>query len=159
LTLIRSSYEPDILPEIGEHEVHVALQPFTAEMAVAEAMHIGQEFNHAIRVIGTDMHPGRLPVIGKFATIEPQSIILSAIKKAEDGDGLVLRLINPTSEDVTVRLSLDAGLMGTPTSAQEVDLMERPLPNSTVKIVGDTLSVLVGARGIASVLMGLAPAM
>ena len=81
LTLIRSSYDPDILPEIGQHEVHVALQPLAAEMPVAEAIHIGNEFNHALRVIGTDIHKGELPMNGQFVEVAPDTVILSAIKK------------------------------------------------------------------------------
>jgi alpha-mannosidase len=61
LNLIRASYDPDILPEIGAHEVHLALQPLAGALPVAEAMHLGQEFNHPLRVIGTDAHPGTWP--------------------------------------------------------------------------------------------------
>ena len=43
LTLIRASYDPDILPEIGQHEVHMALGPFAGEMPVADAIRMGQD--------------------------------------------------------------------------------------------------------------------
>ncbi len=153
LTLIRSSYDPDILPEIGQHEVHVALQPLAAELPVAEAIHIGQEFNHALRVIGTDIHEGRLPATGQFVNITPETIVLSAIKKAEDGDAIVVRVFNPSKKKATAKIEFDAALLGKLKAANEVDLMERPLPKSTAKLTGNAVLVNVPASGIASLLV------
>ena len=151
LTLIRSSYDPDILPEIGQHEVHVALQPLAAELLVAEAIHIGNEFNHALRVIGTDVHEGELPMNGQFVEVTPDTVILSAIKKAENGSGLVARVFNPTEKKIGARLKFDATLLGEVKAAQEVDLMERPMSEATAKVAGNVVQAAVPARGIVSV--------
>jgi alpha-mannosidase len=155
LTLIRSSYDPDILPEIGQHEIHVALQPLAAELPVTEAIHIGNEFNHALRVIGTDVHEGKLPMNGQFMEVSPDTVILSAIKKGEAGNGLVVRLFNPTEKKVTAKLKFDAKLLGEMTAAQELDLMERPLSESTAKVTGNAVQATVPARGIVSALVRL----
>ena len=155
LTLIRSSYDPDILPEIGQHEVHVALLPLAGELPVAEAIHIGNEFNHALRVIGTDVHEGKLPMNGQFMEVSPDTVILSAIKKAEAGNGLVVRLFNPTEKKITAKLKFDAKLLGEVETAQELDLMERPLSESTAKVTGNAVQANVPARGIVSVLVKL----
>ena len=153
LTLIRSSYDPDILPEIGQHEVHVALQPVSADLPVTEAIQIGQEFNHSIRVIGTDVHQGKLPMNGQFVEVAPETVMLSAIKKAENGGGLVVRVFNPTEKETTARIKFNAKLLGEVHAAQEVDLMERPLSKTTVKSAGNSIRVNVPAHGIASVLL------
>jgi len=151
LTLIRSSYEPDILPEIGQHEIHLALRPFAGEMPVAEAIREGQEFNHPVRVVGTDAHAGDLPAKGKFVRVGPERVALSAVKKAEEGDALVLRLFNPTERRITARVEFDAELVGKVKKAVEVDLVERPLVKSTARVAGSRVSVAVPARGIATV--------
>jgi len=153
LTLIRGSYDPDILPEIGQHEVHLALQPLAGELPVTEAIHIGEEFNRALRVIGTDVHKGELPMNGQFIEVTPDAVKLSAIKKAENGRGLVARLFNPTEKKTTAKLKFDARLLGEVKAAQELDLMERPLPESTAKIAGNSVQIAVPARGIVSVMV------
>ena len=61
VTLIRSSFEPDPLPEIGKHEVQLGLLPFAGRMSVREAVAAARRFDHAVRVVSTDAHPGNLP--------------------------------------------------------------------------------------------------
>jgi alpha-mannosidase len=154
LTLIRSSYEPDILPEIGQHEVHVAVQPLAGELPVAEAIRLGQAFNHALRVIGTDVHGGAWPATGQFVRVAGGAV-LSAIKKAEDRNAVVIRLFNPTRQKVTARFQLDAAMLGEVAEAHEVDLLERPMRESTAKSDRNGVSVTVPGHGIASVLVKL----
>jgi alpha-mannosidase len=150
LTLIRSAYEPDILPEIGQHEIHLAVCPFGGDLPVARAIRAGQEFNHPVRVVGTDVHKGNLPAGGRFIRLESAGAVLTAIKKAEDGDGLIVRLFNPTAKKQTVRLSLEAGLLPAVAKAEEVDLMERPVGQSAVRLSGRTVIAALPARGITS---------
>jgi mannosylglycerate hydrolase len=51
---------------------------------------------------------GTLPPVCSFVSISNPSVILSAFKKAEDSDGLILRLFNPTkiTQKTTVRFGL-----------------------------------------------------
>ncbi|OGV62633.1 MAG: hypothetical protein A3K19_08660 [Lentisphaerae bacterium RIFOXYB12_FULL_65_16] len=150
LTLIRGSYDPDPLPEIGRHEVHLALQPFSGAMPVAEAIRQGIAFNHALRIMGTDIHDGTLPTAATFASAKPESAILITVKKAEDDDALILRFFDPTGKATVATATLDR-LLGKVTDAVEVDLLERPTTKSTAKTRGNTVSVKLPARGIASV--------
>jgi hypothetical protein len=50
----------------------------------------------------------------------------------------------------TVRLEL-APLLGTPTAAEEVDLLERPVAKGTARVASRTVSVDVPAHGVAGV--------
>ena len=124
-------------------------------MPVSEAIHIGQEFNHAIRVVGTDIHKGPLPSVGQFVNVAPDNLVVSAIKKAEDSNALVVRLFNPTQRNVTVRIAFDPELVGALKAAQEVDLLERPLSKAPLKPTRNSIRVRVPTRAIASVLVKL----
>ncbi|NNM88637.1 MAG: alpha-mannosidase [Phycisphaerae bacterium] len=155
LTLIRSSYDPDILPEIGQHEAHVALQPFLGDMPVARAVTIGREFNHTIRIIGTDVHEGTLPQVGTFLEVQPETLVLSCIKKAQAGDAVIVRLFNPTDKPQAARIQCPADLLGQVKQVQEVDLLERPVEKSTLAHSNNTLQVEIPAHAITTLKIAL----
>jgi alpha-mannosidase len=151
LTLIRSSYDPDILPEIGQHEMRLAIRPFAGDLSVAEAIKEGVVLNRPIRAVGTGVHVGDLPANGQLVEILPAAVIVSGLKKAEEGNGLVLRLFNPTDRAVAAKLKLNSSLLPKPSKAVESDLMERPMAKSAARLAGNTVSVNVPGRGIVSV--------
>jgi alpha-mannosidase len=156
LTLIRSSYDPDNLPEIRTHEIHAGLRPIAAALPVAEAVRLGRDFNHALRMVGTDVHAGPFPTAAALIHTSPDSVILSSVKKAEEDEALILTFFNPTGQAETVTVGFDAQIMGRLVSAVEVDLMERPLTSSSAAVQTDTLTVQAPGHGIASVKVALA---
>jgi alpha-mannosidase len=156
LTLIRVSYDPDGLPEIGNHEIHLAVQPFIGDLPVADAIRAGNALNHPIRIVSTDVHAGAFPARAQYLSVAPAQAVLSAVKKADDEDALLFRLIETSGSDMQARVTLNTALLGAIVSAVEVDLMERPLPASTAAVNGETVTVRVPAHGIASVKVKLA---
>ncbi|OPZ24026.1 MAG: hypothetical protein BWZ02_02990 [Lentisphaerae bacterium ADurb.BinA184] len=156
VTLIHSSYDPDPLPEIGRHEMQFALRPFAASAPVSEAIHAGQCLNHALRVVGTGVHKGSLPAVAELLTVSPKGVVLSGLKMAEDGQGLIARLFEPNGKAATATLELNPRLLGTVRRAVEVDLVERDLPASSARVAGNKVTVKVPARGIASLRIELA---
>jgi alpha-mannosidase len=150
ITLIRSSYDPDPLPEIGAHEAHFALEPFAGRLSVAAATARARRLDHEIRVISTKTHAGTLGPEGAAAVYRGTGVVLSAIKRCEDGQGLLLRFYNtlPKTEEVSVQINTE--LLGRVREAVEVDLMERPVERGTARSSGNKVSVKVAARGIAT---------
>jgi alpha-mannosidase len=153
LTLIRGTYDPDPLPEIGEHEIHLSIMPFTGELPLAKAIQAGIQLNHPLLPVATDVHKGLLAPTGQFIDIQPQGIVLSAVKKAQDEQAIIIRLYNPTGEEITAKVSLAADLLGQVTEAIEVDLMEHPTENSSARTTANGFSVNVPAYGLASVMV------
>ena len=66
------------------------------------------------------MHGGALPASCQFLALEGEGVALSAIKAAEDGSGLVVRVCNSLAKPAAVRLSL----LWPVESASLVDLKE-----------------------------------
>ena len=152
LVLVRSSRDPDPYPEVGEHEVRMALVPHGKAPAVADLMRLGAAFNHPLLVVGTDVHAGDLPAAGAALTeVTPASVVVTSLKKAEDSAAVVVRLLETGGKKARATLRLDADLLGVPAQAEEVDLLERPVPGSTAKVSGQGVTVQVAAHGIASV--------
>jgi alpha-mannosidase len=153
LTLIRASYEPDPLPEIGSHEIHVALEPFSGALPVAKAIASGREFNHALRIIGTDVHKGDLPADQSVVTISQTSCVLSSLKKAHNEKALVLTFFEPTGTEQTITAEFNSTLFGKVKGAVKVDLLERPVKNSIVQVRGQKARLKIPEYGIASMLV------
>ena len=94
LTLLRSSYEPDPLPEIGSHSIRMALVPHGGALTVAEMTRLGAAFNHPLQVVATDLHPGRLAPAGSaLASVSPADVVVGAVKRAEGDGSIVFRLL------------------------------------------------------------------
>jgi alpha-mannosidase len=76
-----------------------------------------------------------LPPAASFFAVEHEGLILSTFKKAEDRDGCIMRLFNPTAKDVT-------GIIRVPstvktawlTNLDEKRLQRVPIKNGMLKI-------------------------
>ena len=152
VTLLRSSYEPDPLPELGEHEIRLALVPHGRTIATAELFRMGASFNLPLLPVSTNVHNGPLPAVsGSVITCKPSNVLITTIKKAEDEDAIIVRLLETAGKDTTANVTLDNKLIGAVADVVEVDLIERPLKSSTAKAIGAGFSVKLPANGIASV--------
>jgi alpha-mannosidase len=152
LTLIRSSYEPDPLPEIGDHTIRMALVPHGKPLAVADLVRLGSAFNHPLLVAATDVHEGPLPPAAAFVAGAPAAnVILSSVRQAQDDEDLIFHLFETAGRKTVAKVALDAALAGAPAKAVEVDFLERPLAESSAKVTPDGFAVTVPAHGIAAV--------
>jgi hypothetical protein len=76
-------------------------------ISTAEAAAIGGSATTPLSTIFTKhARPRHLPPAGGFLSVDPPSVRLVALKGAEAGEGVILRLWNPDSEPVQARISL-----------------------------------------------------
>jgi alpha-mannosidase len=153
LTLLRSTYDPDPLPELGAHHIRFALMPHVGDWTPSIATRAGQAFNHPFAAVATDLHEGSLPPAHGFVSVEPANVLLSALKKAEDSDALIVRLYELEGRETRARIKLPP-LAAPDSPCVEIDLLEQPLSENTAKMRRDTVEVTVPAFGIASVRIG-----
>ena len=151
IDLLRSSYDPDPLPELGHHTIRFALQPHTGAWSASDATRAGYAFNLPLNVVGTRMQQGKLPGRKQCAEILTPNIMVSGMKKAEDGGALIVRLYEMEGQATTARIKLDPCLVAPDAAAVETDTLERPLKTSTAKMAKGTLSVKVPAFGMVTV--------
>ncbi|MDD5698756.1 MAG: glycoside hydrolase family 38 C-terminal domain-containing protein [Victivallaceae bacterium] len=153
ISLLRSSCHPDPAPDLGEHEINLALLPFSGNLSTAECTEHGQNFNRSLKVIGTDLHPGELPPAGQFIKISADNVIVSGFKKAEHTAGIVIRLYETEGKNSKPEIIFD-DVFGKIKAAATVDLMERPIADLPENRIGpNKLSVNLGAYGIVSLLV------
>jgi alpha-mannosidase len=152
LTLLRSSFSPDPLPEIGQHEVRCAISCEPAPFDAAAASRAAAAFDQELQVVSTTRHPGRLAPTARLLRVEGG--VLSGLKAAEDGAGVVVRVYNPSDKTVAARIEV-ARELGRVTKAEEVDLLERG--QEALPVEGAAISLRIGPRGIRSIRVALAP--
>lgn len=94
---------------------------------------------------------GPAPLVGDGASLlalAPEGLVLSALKPREVGDGIVVRVLNPSEDPVRARLRLRFAI----TSAIAVRLDEEPA-DLAIEVEDDTVSFDVPAHALRSVLL------
>lgn len=143
LYLIRSTYEPDPVPEVGQHEFRIALQPYIGEMKRGLYIKSGMAFNNSLIPLSTDIHSGELPPASPdMISAHSDNIIISHIKKSEDGNALIVRLQETEGRAGEVAIRLSEILTEKITNAFEVDFLERE-KNAILKINSNTLTLKI----------------
>lgn len=153
-TLLRSSYDPDPLPELGHHTFRFALIPIGEGWTPALSTRAGYDFNLPFNVIGTDVHEGELPTKQTFAEILTPNVMISGLKKAEDSDALIIRLYEVDGKATTAEVKLHEAIARPNSFAVETDILEQPLLNNTARMSGDILRVDIPAFGLVTVKVG-----
>lgn len=90
--------------EIGEHTFEYALVPHAGDWR--NAVRDAHEFVAPMRALVTLAHPGSLPQHMGLLTVSPGEFVVTAIKPAEEGPGLILRGYNIGLEPINALVKL-----------------------------------------------------
>jgi alpha-mannosidase len=127
LTLVRSPYSPDGLPDFGPQTVRYALYPHRGNDKY-KTVSAAQGFNQPLLPAWKQNGQGTLPAIGGFLELSGDGAVLSALKLAQDDKDVVVRLYEVNGRQSQVTLSCSRGIR----RALETDLREyvlrAPLP-------------------------------
>lgn len=94
------------LHSFGDLEYNYALYPHAGDWEAGGVLQAAYQFKVDVKAIQGVTRDGQLPSTNSFFTISPaEKVMLSALKQAEEGKGLVLRLWNITAEGLNVTLS------------------------------------------------------
>jgi alpha-mannosidase len=134
LTLLRSPTWPDPDADRGHHHFHYALYPHDGTWKDALTVRHGFEYNYPLTAIVTTVHAGSLPAEHSFASVSPENVVLTAVKKAEDAKGLIFRAYEWAGKDSTVEFHVPPGATG----ATVTNMMETP-EGSSLEVAGDVV--------------------
>jgi alpha-mannosidase len=110
---------PDAL-ELKSYTFEYAVQPHDGDWRQAEMYKQAQDFHHLPIAIQANAR-GDLPSEYSFLKLSPHNLVFSALKKAEDSDGVILRFFETTGEVTQAEVELFRAIK----RLTLVDLLER----------------------------------
>ncbi len=137
LTLLKSAIRPDPLADKGLHHFIYSLLPHAGDWREGDVNHQAAALNMPLLVgkINSPASGNVLPDHFSFASVGVENVILDTVKKAEDGDGWVLRFYeNQQISNPNVQVHLGMPIR----RAVACNLMEEDF--QPVKCEGDWLS-------------------
>ena len=134
LTLLRSPIDPDPEADRGHHHFHYALYPHAGTWKDALTVRRGYEYNYPLTAFVTTAHGGALPTAHSFASVGPENVTLTAVKKAEDTNSLIFRAYEWAGKEATAEFHVPPGA----TAATVTNMQETP-EGGALELSGDTV--------------------
>lgn len=109
LTLMRSSAEPDLYPNLGRFVIDYSLYPHTGDWTNGVWFQ-GDLFNNPVYAAEpaslSNGTRGGAPAENSLYEISTPDVVMTGFKKAEDHDGMVMRVVETVgkAQEVTIRL-------------------------------------------------------
>lgn len=147
LSLLRAPLWPDSLADRGRHTFRFAVYPHAGDWRAAATERRAAEYNVPLVAREEPAHPGRLGRAFSFVSVRPDNVHVSWLKRAEDTDAFVLRLVEWHGQPAEARISLACPIH----SAREADLLEDP--GAVMPVDGRTVSVKMRPYEIATLLI------
>lgn len=92
LTLLRGATAPDPTADMGIHEITYSLYPHEGGWREAQTDRRAMELNMPMFAMPVEKQKGALPAEHAFAEVDAPNVFVSALKRAEDSNELVLRV-------------------------------------------------------------------
>ncbi|MEO6966254.1 MAG: glycoside hydrolase family 38 C-terminal domain-containing protein, partial [Acidobacteriaceae bacterium] len=146
LSLLRSPKSPDPNADMGEQHIRYSLYPHAGTWRQADTVRHAYAFNIPLRSMQVNAHTGELPATHSFFSITPANLVLSAMKKSEDGNNLILRFYDWAGTKTTAEITVPDGA----TSATATNLMEKP-EGEALPVSGGHITIPVGPYSINTV--------
>jgi alpha-mannosidase len=128
LSLLRSPEWPDPHADEGHHEFTYSLYPHGESWKDALTIRRGYELNYKLLSLPFGQHQGSLAPEYSFLQVQPDNVIVTALKRAEEENSLVLRFYEWAGKEGEVTIQLPPGTQ----SAAETDLMEKRIGSLSV---------------------------
>lgn len=148
LRVVRSSFDPDHAPEVAKSTLRYSVYFHDKLAQASELTRLGAAWNHPLIVTNATLQEGNLPPSKSYAEVKTPNVVLSGLKLAEDGNGLILRLIEHDGLETEAEVVLAPEL--SKSKAEICDLMERPTGQAAT-LAGNTLKVKIKPNSFVTV--------
>jgi alpha-mannosidase len=105
----------------GEHKYQFAIRTYSGTLIPYKEVQFGQEHNSPLIVMEGKKSGGNLPDSNFFLEVSEPNVIVTILKKAEDGSGMVLRCYETDGRDTDLSITLLNNLK----SAEQTNIIEQ----------------------------------
>jgi alpha-mannosidase len=147
LSLLRGPEYPDPNADQGHHEFTYSLYPHAGTWREALTVRQGYEVNYPLMATTTTRHQGTLPSSQSFFSIQEDNVVITAIKKDEDDNSLIVRFYEWSGKKGDVHLTLPQAA----SAAWQTNLMEVAPSTLAVDSTGKIVTVPTNAYEIKTV--------
>lgn len=147
ITLLRSPKSPDANADMGTQHFTYAIVPHPGDWRAPLVREAARAFDQPMRAALVPAHAGTGRVTRPAITLTGGTVDLGALKRAEDGNGWILRIVETSGRPTTAQLRFNRAV-----TATETDLLERPT-GKTFQSAGTTLSIPLTPWEIETVLI------
>lgn len=142
ITLLRAAGAPDIYPNLGKFNISYALYPHEGDWKNG-AWTEGDDFNIPVYAaeppsLALDKEHSTRPEEASFFSVDAPGVVITGIKRSEEGDELIVRLCEIFGKETIVNLTLPVNI----SAARRLNIIELPLdsPNKPA-ISGNSVRV------------------
>ncbi|HVO35121.1 MAG TPA: glycoside hydrolase family 38 C-terminal domain-containing protein [Gemmatimonadales bacterium] len=147
LSLLRSPLWPDSLADRGRNQFRFALYPHAGDWRAAGTERLAADYNTPLVASAETPHGGALGRAVSFASVDAPGVELTWVKRAEDSDAWILRLVEWSGRPATATVTLRPEIR----SAHKSNFLEDP--GETVPATAHTLRVALRPYEIATVVV------
>lgn len=130
LSLLRAPLYPDPTSDRGHQHFRYSLYAHPGSWKQADTELRAYEFNYKLLASQVESHTGGLPSTHSFVQLQPNNLVLTAMKKSEDGNSLILRFYEWAGKQTEARITVPPGA----SEAVETDLMEHDLKDASARL-------------------------
>ena len=130
---------------LGKSSFDYALYPHKGNWQAGQVFKQVSSHNQRLNILQVAKNHGSWPKKRSFLKLQPDDLVITAVKKAEKDHASVIRFFNPTEKTITGSVHLDFDI----SSAHYVTLEEEPL--SECKVSNNTVSFEAASKKIVSV--------
>ena len=150
---VRNYTQDQAVQDFGRHDILYALAAHNGDWRQGGVPAQAARLNQPLRAFQSPAHTGPLGRSFSLFKVSSGQVAIQAVKKAEDGDEMVIRLRELTGQPIRgMRVSAATPIAG----AREIDGQERPLGAATV--TQGELTCDLGGYGLRAFALKLAPA-
>jgi len=137
----------------GPHHFSYWLYPHAGNWKTALTVHRSYEANNPLLAMQVETHSGSLPARHSFVSVSPSNVILTAVKKAEDGNAPIFRVHESDGKQSDVRLNVPEGGI----AATATNLMEQLQSSDSVSLSSGRVSVTIHSFDVQTISVSYPP--